>query len=84
MNRDDLSTALCSVGFRASAEAIRALITHAIQNHLGPVEALEQLVQLERRERERRNLERPTLRSFSPQVEAQRTGRRQGGWRLAI
>jgi len=60
MNRDDLSTALCSVGFRASAEAIHALIAHAIQNHLGPVEALEQLVLLERRERERRNLERRT------------------------
>lgn len=60
MNRDDLSTALRSVGFRASAEAIRALVSHVIQNHLGPVEAFEQLVLLERRERERRNLERRT------------------------
>jgi len=64
MNRDDLTDpltdALQSVGFRASAEAIRALIHHAIQNHLGPVEVLEQLVQLEHRERERRNLERRT------------------------
>lgn len=60
MNRDDLSTALHSVGFRASSEATRALVAHAIQNHLGPVETLEQLVLLERRERERRNLERRT------------------------
>ena len=60
MNRDDLSTALQGIGLRASAEAIRALVGHAIQNHLGPVEAIEQLVQLERRERERRNLERRT------------------------
>jgi DNA replication protein DnaC len=60
MNRDDLSTALQGIGLRASTEAIRALVGHAIQNHLGPVEAIEQLVQLERRERERRNLERRT------------------------
>lgn len=64
MNRDDLTDtltdALHSVGFRASAEAIRALIQHAIQSHLGPVEVLEQLIQLEHRERERRNLERRT------------------------
>jgi DNA replication protein DnaC len=60
MNRDDLTTALGGVGFRASTEAIRALVGHAIQNHLGPVETLEQLVLLERRERERRNLERRT------------------------
>jgi len=60
MNRDDLSTALRGIGLRASTEAIRALVGHAIQNHLGPVEAIEQLVQLERRERERRNLERRT------------------------
>lgn len=60
MNRDDLSSALRSVGFRASSEALRALIKHTIQNHLGPVEVLEQLVLLERRERERRNLERRT------------------------
>ena len=60
MNRDDLSTALRGIGFRASAEAIRALVSHVIQNHLGPVEAFEQLVLLERRERERRNLERRT------------------------
>jgi hypothetical protein len=42
MNRDDLTDpltdALHSVGVRASAEAIRALIHHAIQSHLGPVE----------------------------------------------
>lgn len=60
MNHDELSTSLHSVGFRASAEALRALAAHAIQNHLGPVETLEQLVLLERRERERRNLERRT------------------------
>jgi DNA replication protein DnaC len=60
MNRDDLCAALHSVGIRASAEALRAFVGHAIQNHLGPVETLEQLVSVERRERERRNLERRT------------------------
>jgi DNA replication protein DnaC len=60
MTSDDLTDALHSAGFRASDEAIRALINHAIQNHLGPVEMIEQLVQLEHRERERRNLERRT------------------------
>jgi DNA replication protein DnaC len=57
---DDLLALLRSLGFRSTAEALRAFVSHAIQSRLGPVETLEQLVELERRERERRNLERRT------------------------
>ena len=60
MSRDEVCTALRGIGFRSSAEALRAFVGHSIQNRLGPVETLEQLVTVERRERERRNLERRT------------------------
>jgi len=56
----DLSTALHSLGFRASRETISALLTHATKSRLSPVEVGEQLVALERREREARNLARRT------------------------
>ena len=60
MNRDDVCTSLRSIGFRATAEVLRAFVGHSIQSRLGPVETIEQLVTVERRERERRNLERRT------------------------
>jgi len=60
MSRDDLTALLRGIGCRASDDALRALVAHAIQQRLGPVETLEQLVAVERRERERRNLERRT------------------------
>jgi DNA replication protein DnaC len=56
----DLSDALHSLGFRASRETISALLTHATKSRLSPVEVGEQLVALERREREARNLARRT------------------------
>lgn len=60
MKRDtqDLPDHLRTVGFRSSSESLRAFLSHAVQSRLGPVETIEQLVVLERRERDRRNLER--------------------------
>jgi DNA replication protein DnaC len=59
-NDADLLTELRALGFRASAEALRALVAHAMKSRLGAVESLEQLCALERRERETRNLLRRT------------------------
>lgn len=57
---DDLVDDLRRLGIRTTIEPLRAFLAHAIQARLGPVETIEQLVTLERRERERRNLERRT------------------------
>lgn len=60
MTPEDLSDALHAVGFRASRSALLALLTHATKSRLGPVETCEQLVAIERRERDVRNLTRRT------------------------
>jgi DNA replication protein DnaC len=52
----ELATGLKSMGFRAGREALEALLTHATRSHLSPLETCEQLVALERRERDNRNL----------------------------
>ncbi len=52
----DLSSALRTLGFRTPNDALSALITHGTKSRLSPVEILEQLVALERRERDARNL----------------------------
>ena len=52
----DLSEGLRALGFRTSPEAQAALFTHATKSRLSLVEALEQLIALERKEREARNL----------------------------
>jgi DNA replication protein DnaC len=57
---DDLIDELRRLGIRTTIEPLRALLAHAVQARLGPMETIEQLVTLERRERERRNLERRT------------------------
>ena len=57
---DDLIALLRSLGIRATADALRAFLKHAIHSRLGPVETIEQLAVIEQRERERRNLERRT------------------------
>lgn len=59
-NPDDLVVDVRRLGVRATSDALRAFLAHAIKSRLGPVETIEQLVTLERRERERRNLERRT------------------------
>lgn len=56
----DLPEMLRALGFRASKEALAALITHATKSRLSPAQTLEQLVALERRERDARNLARRT------------------------
>lgn len=56
----DLVERLRRIGLRASAEALHALITHAQKSKLGIPEFVEQLVELELRERDARNLARRT------------------------
>jgi len=56
MPSDDVADQLRHLGFRASVSALRALIEHATLSRLGPTETCEKLVEMERREREARNL----------------------------
>ena len=56
MPSDDIATQLRQLGFRASLQALRAFFEHATHSRLGPVEVCEKLVEMERREREGRNL----------------------------
>jgi DNA replication protein DnaC len=51
---------LTALGMRAPHDALRAFLAHATKQRLGPVELVEQLVALERRERDGRNLARRT------------------------
>jgi DNA replication protein DnaC len=60
MTPEDTTDALRAVGFRAPRAALLALLTHATKSRLGPVETCEQLVAVERRERDARNLARRT------------------------
>jgi DNA replication protein DnaC len=60
MTSEDAVDALRAVGFRASRAALVALLAHATKSRLGPVETCEQLVAVERRERDVRNLARRT------------------------
>ena len=61
---------LRALGFRASKDTLSALLSHATKNRLGPTEFAEQLVAIERRERDARNLSRrlhnATLGTFLP------------------
>lgn len=49
---------LRALGIRASSESLVAWLAHATKQHCSPVEVCEQLVTMERREREARNLAR--------------------------
>jgi DNA replication protein DnaC len=60
MSERDVIHAVQGLGIRAPRAALDALVEHATHSRLGPIELLEQLVDLERRERERRNLARRT------------------------
>jgi DNA replication protein DnaC len=53
---NDPAEALRALGFRASAEALRALLTHATKSKLSPAEMCLDLAVLEKRERDARNL----------------------------
>jgi len=56
----ELLDGLASLGMRTPHDAFRAFLSHATKQRLGPVQLLEQLVALERRERDGRNLMRRT------------------------
>ena len=62
--------ALKSLGLRASPDALAAFFTHATKSRLSPIQTVEQLVGLERKEREVRNLAQrtrlATLGKFKP------------------
>jgi len=57
---DDIIEALRRIGIRAAREALAAWLAHATKSRLGAVEMAEQLVALELRERDARNLARRT------------------------
>lgn len=66
----DIIDNLRRIGLCASREAILALLTHATKSRLSPTEVVEQVVALERRERDARNLaartKRATLGAMKP------------------
>jgi DNA replication protein DnaC len=59
-NSNDVTAALGALGLRTSPDALSALITHLTTSRASPMQTLEQLVTLERRERDARNLARRT------------------------
>ena len=52
----DIYDDLARIGLRASRSQIDALLTHATKNRLSPIQVVELLVDIERRERDARNL----------------------------
>jgi len=60
MQRNDVIDGLRSLGFRASDEALGALLAHATKTRASPVQLFEELVKLERLVRDERNLARRT------------------------
>jgi DNA replication protein DnaC len=70
MPTDDIAAQLRALGFRASAAALSAFIEPASQSRWSPIETCEKLVELERRERDTRNLatrtRMATLGKFTP------------------
>jgi DNA replication protein DnaC len=60
----DVVDGLKQVGFRAGRDALGAFFVHAHKSHLGPTQAVEELVALERRAREAANLARRTRAAY--------------------
>ena len=56
----DLPAALRGLGLRAPGDALAALFAHATKSRLSPIQTIEQLIALEHREREVRNLAQRT------------------------
>ena len=56
MSNADIATQLQELGFRVSLPALRAFFEHTTKSRIGPVEVCEKLVEMERRERDSRNL----------------------------
>lgn len=61
---DDVAESLKQLGFRAGRDALSAFFGHAHKSRLGPTEAVEGLVALERRAREATNLARRTRAAY--------------------
>jgi DNA replication protein DnaC len=59
----NITDALRGLGLCASREALDALVAHATKSRLSPAQVVEQIVQLERRERDARNLASRTKRA---------------------
>jgi DNA replication protein DnaC len=59
----DVIDQLLRLGFCTSREQIEALFSHAIKSRLSPVQVVEQLAEIERRQREARNLDSRTRRA---------------------
>jgi DNA replication protein DnaC len=59
----DAANALRDIGLCSPREALLALLTHATKSRLSPAQVVEQIVQLERRERDARNLASRTVRA---------------------
>ena len=70
MANDDLADLLTSLGVRVSREALVALVAHATSSRLSPVQTLEELCAVARRERDERNLaartKAATIGAFKP------------------
>jgi DNA replication protein DnaC len=70
MPNDDIADLLRSLGVRVSRAALLALLAHATTSHLSPVQTLEELVAVARRERDQRNLaartKAATIGTFKP------------------
>jgi len=66
----DSADSLRALGFRTSKEALSALLVHATKSHLSPAQTVDELVALERRERDAKNLatrmKKATLGKFLP------------------
>ena len=58
MADSDVTDLLRRIGLRVSREALHALIGHATKSKLAPIQLLEQLADIEQRERDARNLAR--------------------------
>ncbi|MDP9002825.1 MAG: IS21-like element helper ATPase IstB [Myxococcota bacterium] len=56
MSSDDVLRRLHQLGFRLPIDALKEFLEHAAREHLSPLGMAERLVELERREREARNL----------------------------
>src|SRR6188508_2085441 len=66
----DVIDGLRELGLRATKDALSAWLTHATKSKASPLETCEQLIRLERKERDARNLARrtrqATLGKFKP------------------
>ncbi len=58
MSEPNINELLRAIGLRVTPQAVSALIAHATKSKLSPLQVIEQLALIERRERDAKNLER--------------------------